>query len=111
MTTPVFSDASRGAMQFFMGKDVQGQLPAPTDARVEVKTRDAGVYAVRKFGGKVGAAEASREADELKRALRRDGIDVAGEAWTLAQYNDPGTPGWQRRNEVLVRVEGYDLWR
>ncbi len=44
-------------------------------------------------------------------ALARDGLKPAGAVWSLARYNDPSTPAPFRRNEVLLPLEGFDLWQ
>ena len=41
---------------------------------------------------------------ELVEAIEASDYAVAGETYSAA-YNDPFTPPWRRRNEVLVAVE------
>lgn len=69
------------------------------------------MFAARVFGGYAKEADAAREAGALKAALTRDGRKAASGVWTLARYNDPSTPAPFRRNEVLLPLEGYELWK
>jgi hypothetical protein len=112
MTTPVYmTDA--GKMQFVLERKFNGDvgaLPKPKEGTgVETKLREGGVYAARRFNGI--ATEAGAEAEEklLTDALVADGlVRAAGAPASLAQYNDPLTNPIQRRNEVLVKLEGFD---
>lgn len=44
----------------------------------------------------------------LRGALLLDGLKPEP-GYELARYNDPLTPPWLRRNEVLIRVDGFSL--
>ena len=51
----------------------------------------------------------SNHSGAAKRAWREMDLGWSdGVASSLAQYNDPATPPPQRRNDVLVRLEGFD---
>ena len=84
-------------------------LPAPREGSAVERALEpaAEAVAVRTFGGVAGDADAKREAEALLAALRRDGLVAGEEGWTLARYNDPFTPPWQRRNEVMVRLKDF----
>jgi hypothetical protein len=45
-----------------------------------------------------------------RRMLQKDGLQLSGEGWLLAQYNDPGTAPPFRRNEVLIPLHNFQLW-
>ena len=48
----------------------------------------------------------------LKERLSRDGLKRdAGVPASLAQYNDPLTNPVQRRNDVLIKLESFDVGR
>ena len=44
----------------------------------------------------------------LRGALLLDGLKPE-EGYKLARYNDPFTPPFLRRNEILIRLEDYQL--
>jgi hypothetical protein len=44
----------------------------------------------------------------LRGALLLDGLP-AGEGYALARYNDPFTPPFLRRNEVLITLRDFEL--
>lgn len=44
----------------------------------------------------------------LRAALLLDGLKPE-EGYSLARYNDPLTPPPIRRNEVLIKLEGFEL--
>lgn len=47
---------------------------------------------------------------QLLELMEADGLK-AGSKSLLLRYNDPGTKGPFRRNEVLIPIEsGFDLW-
>ena len=70
---------------------------------------DGGVYAALRFSGIATDAAASDAEARLLDLIKRDGLTrETGAASSLAQYNDPATPPPQRRNDVLVRLEGFD---
>jgi len=81
--------------------------PKPLDeSGVVLEQNEGGDRAVVMFGGFAG----KKDVDECKKQL----LDVLSEddEWvaepnalvTLAQYNDPFTPPWKRRNEVSIKV-------
>ena len=110
MTTPVFT--SPGKMQFVLPSKYTdpSQLPPPKDGvPVNVTKVDGGVYAALRFSGIATDAASTDAENALLDAIKRDGLTRAGGvASSLAQYNDPATPPPQRRNDVLVRLEGFD---
>lgn len=110
MTTPVFM--SEGKMQFVMSRSFKSadSLPKPKEGTgVDVREQGGGVYAALWFNG-IATDQAAREAESrLDDALRRDGLTRKPDSpSSLAQYNEPLTNPLQRRNEVLVPLEGFD---
>ena len=80
--------------------------PGPAPGASPVALREAPpqrMAAVRFSGVATDAALAAREA-ELRRWMAAKGLAAAG-APVFAYYNDPWTPGFLRRNEVLIPVE------
>lgn len=114
MTTPVFTQGNDESkeMSFVLPSDYwsdEGITKAPTPLQqslVTVKRNDGGFRAATMFGG-----FASKKDIEAKKELLLKGLDSDKE-WvaikrdvTIAQYNDPFTPPWKRRNEVSVAVK------
>lgn len=117
MTTPVFTqgDDESKEMSFVLPSDYwsdEGITNAPTPLQqslVTVKRNDGGFRASSMFGG-----FASKKDIDAKKELLLKGLDSDKE-WTaierdvtVAQYNDPFTPPWKRRNEVSVAVGKRD---
>ena len=104
MTTPVFTRA--GQMEFVLPetywKDL-GKAPAPV-SNVELTYGEGGLVAASYYGGYATKDEVERRSAELVEAIEASDYAVAGETYSAA-YNDPFTPPWRRRNEVLVAVE------
>ena len=104
MTTPVFTRA--GQMEFVLPetywKDL-GKAPAPV-SNVELTYGEGGLVAALYYGGYATKDEVERRSAELVEAIEASDYAVAGETYSAA-YNDPFTPPWRRRNEVLVAVE------
>jgi len=110
MTTPVFT--SQGKMQFVMSRSFTSpeSLPMPRQGTgVNVSEESGGIYAVLRFNG-IATENAAKDAEQrLDDALRRSGlIRAADSPSSLAQYNEPLTNPLQRRNELLVKLEGFE---
>ena len=104
MTTPVFTRA--GQMEFVLPKEYWtdlGKAPAPT-SNVELTYGEGGLVAASYYGGYATKDEVERRSAELVEAIEASDYAVAGETYSAA-YNDPFTPPWRRRNEVLVAVQ------
>lgn len=110
MTTPVFT-TDAGRMQFVIGKKYKDSgMPAPSSGDVSTKEEAGGLYVVSSFNGPAFEGDVSREYENLKNNMYRDGL-TPGEGWILARYNDPFTNPAVRRNEILIPVaEGFSLW-
>ena len=105
MTTPVFTRA--GQMEFVLPKEYWkdlGKAPAPV-SNVELTYGEGGLVAAAYYGGYATKDEVAKRSAELVEAIdASEDYNVAGETYSAA-YNDPFTPPWRRRNEVLVAVE------
>ena len=105
MTTPVFTRA--GQMEFVLPEDYWkdlGKAPPPL-TNVELTYGEGGLVAASYYGGYATTDEVARRSAELVEAIEAsEDYAVAGETYSAA-YNDPFTPPWRRRNEVLVPVE------
>ena len=79
-------------------------LPAPLERTVQRAAVEGAVRAAASFAGIASDADAAAQEARLRAALLRDGL-VPRPGFQLARYNDPGTPPWARRNEVLIDLE------
>lgn len=87
-------------------------LPAPTDPAVRLQQQPGGLYAAAVFNGVATPRRCAEMQQQLLDALHEAGLRVADPgAWVLARYNDPSVKPRFRRNEVLMKLEGFDLWQ
>jgi hypothetical protein len=112
MTTPVLS-AGEGAeryMSFVLPSKFWNGLdtaPKPLDnSGVVLEKKDGGDRAAVMFGGFAAKKDVEDRTKQLLDGLAKDAEWTAeeGASVTLAQYNDPFTPPWKRRNEVSIEV-------
>uniref|UniRef100_A0A7S0WVG3 SOUL heme-binding protein n=1 Tax=Pyramimonas obovata TaxID=1411642 RepID=A0A7S0WVG3_9CHLO len=110
MTTPVFTTEGAGGstMQFVVPGPAAPEAPAPRDPAVRVREEPGGFYAVVKFSGVATSTSAAKAAEDLRAQLLADNL-VPEPGYTLARYNDPSTPSFFRRNEVLIHVPTFKL--
>ena len=112
MTTPVLmvgtatnsATSTNASMAFVMpGKFSFGDLPRPTTTNVILRQMEPARYAVRRFSGSRNDALLTRESEALLRWLETKTITPLAAPF-FAFYDPPWTPGFLRRNEVLVRI-------
>ncbi|MEM7706538.1 MAG: heme-binding protein [Pseudomonadota bacterium] len=90
--------------QFVMERKYRREdLPTPLDNRVRVREIPPRLVAARRYSGSTGERNFLKNLQALEKALARDGVMPAGQP-LAAVYNGPLTPGFLRRNEVLVEV-------
>ena len=109
MTTPVFMDAESedhpGQMGFVVPASVVADgAPMPSDVNVELRSREAGRFAVIRFSGRLDVSTRRYAEQRLKQWMSEHEFTSSGEAES-AGYDPPWTPGPFRRNEVLVRLQ------
>ncbi len=114
MTIPVTSQRNASASsggetvyqwQFVMERKYdRDQLPTPVDRRVNIREIPARVMAAGKYAGNTGEKNFRENLTKLSAAIERDGLRAVGEPIS-AVYNGPFTPGFLRRNEVLVEID------
>lgn len=78
-------------------------LPRPAGAQVRLTEVPAQRMASVKFSGIANDKAIAAQEAKLLRWMEAQGLAPAGTP-TYAYYNDPFTPGYMRRNEVLVPV-------
>jgi hypothetical protein len=107
MTAPV-TQAPDGAgdwtVRFFMpAAERLDQLPAPARQDVRLIALPARRMAAIRFSGTTGDDRIKAREAELRHWIEARGLSPIS-APTYAYYNDPFTPGFLRRNEVLIKV-------
>lgn len=108
MTAPVTQTATQGDaawnVRFIMpSKYTRETLPDPADGVTIITIPAQRVAAIRFPGGMEGQVYADKLA-ELTAWIDAAGLQALG-AETYAYYNDPFTPNFLRRNEILVPIE------
>ena len=105
MTTPVLMTGTEsGTMSFIVPKTVADQgVPTPSNPDVTVSKKPAGRYAAYQFSGPSKPAPSEAAAKKLLAWALSKNLPTTGTP-IFAYYNPPWTPGFMRRNEVLVRL-------
>jgi hypothetical protein len=109
MTAPVTqapADAGEWAVRFFMPARYRlEELPQPVSADVRLRRVAARRVAVVRFSGRTTDEAVALRESELRAWLNGRGL-LPVSAPIYAYYNDPLTPGFLRRNEVMFEVAG-----
>ena len=79
-------------------------LPAPQDNRVQLKEHPAETLAVIVFSGRASSTNTKKHERQLMDWIKAEGLQVQG-TLSMARYNDPFTFPWNRRNELMVKVQ------
>jgi DNA gyrase inhibitor GyrI len=106
MTAPVTQTPESGewVVRFIMpAKYKRGELPPPGGDDVTIETVPATRQAAIRFSGSWDTELFRRKTEELRGWLEQRGIKPVGSP-TYAYYNDPFTPSFLRRNEVLIEI-------
>ena len=107
MTAPVSQqqEGDRWVVTFTMpAKYTQETLPVPNNPAVDIKLLPADTFAVKSFSGFAREKKVNAEKEALLTALESNGVSTKGSV-VLSQYNPPWTPGFMRRNEVMIAIE------
>lgn len=109
MTAPVASeplpDSEAYTYAFVMEqKYTMDALPKPVDPRIRLARKPARVMAVRRYSGSWNASTDREQRAALIAALKEDAVKMLGDP-ILARYDSPWTPGFMRRNEIMVEVD------
>jgi len=106
MTAPVTQTGESGdwVVRFIMPAEYSmEELPTPASEDVSLEKVPAERRAAIRFSGSWDTELFRQKAEELREWLSQRGIEPKGPP-TYAYYNDPFTPGFLRRNEVLFDV-------
>lgn len=101
MTTPVFM--VDGKMAFVVPEKHKKDTPAPASALVSVDTLKPRRVAVHRFSGSQTKEREQQALAKLKAWMQQNKLQEAGAPFS-AYYDPPWTPGFLRRNEVLVPI-------
>jgi len=107
MTTPVLmTGAGSGIMSFIVPEDVVRQgVPTPSNPEVTISTRPPARYATYRFSGPSKPGPSEVAAKKLLAWVDAKHLPTSGSPSPIyAYYNPPWTPGFMRRNEVLLRL-------
>ena len=80
--------------------------PVPVDPRVVIRPMPERLMAVLRYSGRWTERNLVKYEQRLRERLQEHGIEVMGVTESAA-YNPPFTPPFMRRNEIMVKVEGY----
>ena len=110
MTAPVTQERKAGdeatwTVRFIMpSKYALADLPQPAGSDVRLSEIPARRVAAIRFSGVATDGLVAEKEAELMRWVAAQGLSAEGPP-TYAYYNDPWTPGFLRRNEVMIGVE------
>jgi len=79
-------------------------LPVPNNKNITIKEIPSSKKAVRLFSGYATKNTVSKQEEKFLAELNSSSL-LREWAITLAQYNDPWTPPWMRRNELWVTLQ------
>jgi hypothetical protein len=104
MTTPVLMSSGEGTMGFIVPREVARRgVPRPSDPGISVITMPASPYASYRFSGYGNPSTWGKAVDLLEGWMKQEGLKASGTP-LYAGYNPPWTPGFLRRNEILIPV-------
>jgi len=107
MTAPVDRQrrGDRWIITFTMpSKYTLATLPRPKDARVQIRELPAVTFAVRQFSGSPDEDGVQKEIAALRQAVLAAGLKVVDAPPVFSRYDPPWTPGFMRRNEVMLEI-------
>ncbi|ABM61197.1 SOUL family heme-binding protein [Halorhodospira halophila] len=108
MTAPVTQTPEgegRWLVRFIMPEQYTLEdLPRPTGEEIALRELDAQRMAAIRFSGRASDSTVEEHERGLRAWMAEQGLEAAGEP-VYAYYDDPMTPGFLRRNEVLIPVE------
>lgn len=107
MTTPVFMSGgeTNATMAFVLPAKMRaGNVPKPSDGSVTVRELLAGRFAVLRYSGRRNAKKEAESLAQLKRWMATEGMSVLSPP-VYGYFDPPWTPGFLRRNEVMLRTD------
>lgn len=86
-------------------------LPEPLTENITTREQPGNEYGVIVFNGEATDEIASQKLEFLKQQLAESGISFDQQHWILARYNDPSTKPRNRRNEILIPLKSFNIWK
>lgn len=108
MTAPVLAstEGETRTVAFVMPSSYNLEnLPTPNDSRVEINSIPSKKMAALKFSWYYSEKRVNKMKERLLELLKKDNIELVGTEPQFAGYNDPFTPPWMMRNEILVEIK------
>ena len=94
-----------GQMAFVVPEQVASAgAPLPGNASVELREREGGRFAAIRFAGRMGDKALRQRENELRQWMEQQNLTAAASV-EYAGYDPPWTPGFLRRNEILIRIK------
>ena len=106
MTTPVFMSGTdaNATMAFVLPAKLKADaVPKPSDGAVTVRELPAGQFAVLRFSGGRSAKHDAEALDGLRAWMQAEGLKELSPP-VYGYFDPPWTPGFLRRNEVMLRA-------
>lgn len=108
MTAPVLqqpADTASWTVSFIMpaGRPLEHFPEAATGSDVRLEELPERMVATYRFSGRWSDARFAAGAERLRAWIEAEGLSVVGDP-EYGYYNDPFTPSFMRRNEVLIEV-------
>jgi hypothetical protein len=104
MTVPVVSDDTKFSFVLPM-VFTMSTVPEPLDDRILLEEVSERQVAVLRFRGGAGKRDIARKTEHLLDVLAKHSIKPKEKPF-LMRYNPPFVPGFLRRNEVAIQVQG-----
>lgn len=108
MTAPVTQEPAEDGwvVRFIMptGSDLASLPPPAAGGPVALRELPPARRAVVQFSGVADDALLAEQTGRLQAWIEARGLATTGAAPVFAYYNDPFTPGFMRRNEVMIAV-------
>ena len=102
MTTPVFISDDRRKMAFVLpAKSASGHPPSPLDSSLSIKKIPADRFAVMRFSGGRSSTKETQSLSLLRNWIAKKGLTATGSP-IYGYFDPPWTPGFLRRNEVML---------
>ena len=106
MTTPVFMSGggTNASMAFVMPAKLKtADVPKPKDEQLRVRELEAGRFAVLRYSGRRNADNEARSLERLREWMKAEGLKELSPP-IYGYFDPPWTPGFLRRNEVMLRT-------
>jgi hypothetical protein len=109
MTAPVIQEPAKGGtwiVQFVLpAKYTLATAPTPTEPNVRLRETPARLVAAIRYSGRWTQSNYDEALAELRKGMAAAGLTATGDPIWM-RYDAPFTPGFLRRNEILIPISG-----